>query len=276
MIHHFQQLLEGITNDPSRPVKEIPLMSEDEQRQLLTQWNDTRTDYPRDKCIHHFFEDQVQRTPEATALIFQNKDINYLELNNRSNQLARHLQTLGVKPGVFVGVQMERSIDMIIALLGIIKAGGAYLPLDPSYPEERLSYMVKDAAIRILLTEITFGKQVLRYPKSRNRRTPGTPRLSCLHFRFHRQAQRRDRIAKRRCEPLQLDVERLSLWRGEICCQKTSQGFCRFFLGTVRPAFKGVSRRYFAHRYCERCTRLYPRSFIRQNNPSCSCPFFAA
>jgi amino acid adenylation domain-containing protein len=124
-----------------------------EQQQLLVEWNDTKTDYPRDSSIHQLFEAQVQRTPDAVAVVFEQEELTYEELNRRSNQLAHYLRALGVGPEVFVAVCLERSLDMIIALLGILKAGGAYLPLDPAYPKARLSLMLKDSLAPVLLTQ---------------------------------------------------------------------------------------------------------------------------
>ena len=100
-------------------------------------WNDTQTDYPKDQCIHQLFEAQVARTPEAIAVVFEDQQLTYDELNTRANQLAHYLQGLGVVPDVLVGICMERSLEMVVALLGILKAGGAYVPLDPGYPKER-------------------------------------------------------------------------------------------------------------------------------------------
>jgi non-ribosomal peptide synthetase component F len=106
-----------------------------------------------DKCIHELFEQQVERAPEATAVVFKQQRLSYRELNERANQVAHHLSTLGVAPGSLVGICVERSLDMAIGLLGILKAGGAYLPLDPAYPKERLEFMLKDAGISLLLTQ---------------------------------------------------------------------------------------------------------------------------
>ncbi|HEY4387293.1 MAG TPA: amino acid adenylation domain-containing protein, partial [Ktedonobacteraceae bacterium] len=124
-----------------------------ERQQVLVEWNTTTTDYPKDKCIHQLFEEQVERTPEAIALVFADEQLSYRELNRRANQLAHYLRGLGVGPEVLVGICVERSVEMVVGLLGILKAGGAYLPLDPAYPPERLSSMLKDAAVGVLLTQ---------------------------------------------------------------------------------------------------------------------------
>ena len=123
-----------------------------ERHQLLVEWNDTATDYPRDKCLHQLFEQQVERTPEAVAVVFEDQQLTYRELNERANQLAHHLRRLGVAPQTLVGLCLKRSPELIIGVLGILKAGGAYLPLDAAYPPQRLKFIVEDAAIRFLVT----------------------------------------------------------------------------------------------------------------------------
>ncbi|MEK8015446.1 MAG: amino acid adenylation domain-containing protein [Candidatus Parabeggiatoa sp.] len=153
MIGHFQTLLEGIVANPGQRISELPLLTEHERHQLLVEWNDTQTDYPKDKCIHHLFEEVVEQTPEHVALVFEDQQMTYRELNAKANQLAHYLQTLGVKPEILVGICVERSCEMVVGLLGILKAGGAYVPLAPSYPKERLAFMLADAQVPILLTQ---------------------------------------------------------------------------------------------------------------------------
>ncbi|MFE1748578.1 amino acid adenylation domain-containing protein [Coleofasciculus sp. H7-2] len=153
MLGHFQTLLESIVANPEQRLCELPLLTAAERQQLLVDWNNTRRDYPQNQCFHQLFEAQVEQTPDAIALIFENQQLTYRELNIRANQLAGYLQQLGVVTGVIVGICVERSVDMIVGLLGILKAGGAYLPLDPSYPQERLNFMLEDAQISILLTQ---------------------------------------------------------------------------------------------------------------------------
>ena len=153
MTGHFQNLLEGIATDPDRRLSDLPLLMEDERHQLLVEWNATGADFPKDACIHQLFEEQVARTPEAIAVVFEDKQLTYRELNCRANRLAHHLQRLGVGPDVFVGICVERSLEMVIGILGILKAGGAYAPLDPSYPAERLGFMLGDAQVPVLLTQ---------------------------------------------------------------------------------------------------------------------------
>jgi amino acid adenylation domain-containing protein len=152
MIGHFQTLLEGIVANPLEHISELPLLTKHEQHQLV-QWNDTQIDYPKDKCIHQLFEAQVESTPEAVAVRFEDQQLTYRELNKNANQLAYYLQTLGVKPEVLVGICVERTIEMVIGLLGILKAGGAYVPIEPNYPLARIRYMLEDSTAPLLLTQ---------------------------------------------------------------------------------------------------------------------------
>jgi surfactin family lipopeptide synthetase A len=153
ILGNFQTLLEAAVADPEQRLSDLPLLTETERQQLLVEWNDTKTDRPRDLCIHQLFEEQVERTPDSVAVVFEAEQLTYGELNRRANQLAHHLRALGVGPEVLVAVCLERSLEMIIALLGILKAGGAYLPLDPAYPKERRAFMLQDAQVPVLLTQ---------------------------------------------------------------------------------------------------------------------------
>jgi amino acid adenylation domain-containing protein len=153
MVAQFQTLLEGIVRNPEQRISQLPLLSEAEKQQLLVTWNDTRKDYPKDKCLHELFETQVEKTPDAIALVFEDQQIPYRELNQHANQLAHHLRKLGVGPETLVGICIERSIEMIVGLLGILKAGGAYLPLDPSYPKERIAFMIRDSQAPVVLVQ---------------------------------------------------------------------------------------------------------------------------
>ena len=153
MAGHLQTLLEAVVADPGRQLAEFPLLTEPERHQILVEWNATAVDYPRNLCIHQLFENQVESTPEAVAVVFEDEHLTYRELNRRANQLAHYLQHLGVGPDVLVGICVERSLDMIVGLLGILKAGGAYLPLDPAFPSERIEFMLEDAQIPVLITQ---------------------------------------------------------------------------------------------------------------------------
>lgn len=175
MLGHLKTLLEGMAAQPEQYLSSLPMLTEPERRQLLVEWNNTQRDYPREQTIHHLFEAQVERTPEAVALVFpdlneamaqpqegnsseKSTQLTYRELNCRANQLARYLRTLGVGPGVLVGICMERSAEMMVGVLGVLKAGGAYVPLDPLSPRERLAAMLADAQTPVLLTQKRLAK----------------------------------------------------------------------------------------------------------------------
>ncbi|MEH2059372.1 MAG: amino acid adenylation domain-containing protein [Nostoc sp.] len=163
MMGHFVTLLEAIVANPQQRIDQLPMLTQSEQQQLLVEWNDTAVDYPQDKCIHQLFEEQVQRTPDAVAVVFENQQLTYHELNCRANQLAHYLQSLGVGADVLVGICVERSLEMLVGLLGILKAGGAYVPLDPEYPQDRLKFMLEDAQVPVLLSQ---QRLVERLPQS--------------------------------------------------------------------------------------------------------------
>ncbi|MBH8563641.1 amino acid adenylation domain-containing protein [Nostoc sp. CENA67] len=150
---HFQTLLQAIITNPEQRLWDLPLLTTSEQHQLLAEWNDTESEYPQDTCIHQLFESIVEKTPNAVAVIFENQEITYQQLNESANQLANYLRTLKVKPEVPVGICVERTPYLIIGLLAILKAGAAYLPLDPAYPRERLAFMLEDAAVTVLITQ---------------------------------------------------------------------------------------------------------------------------
>jgi amino acid adenylation domain-containing protein len=153
MSGHFVTLLEDIVANPTKPILRLSLLTEAEKLQLLIKNQGILVDYSQDQCIHQLFEAQVERTPDAVAVVFENQQLTYTELNCRANQLAHYLQTLGVGPEVLVGISVERSLEMIVGLLGILKAGGAYVPLDPDYPTERLQFMLEDCEATVLLTQ---------------------------------------------------------------------------------------------------------------------------
>jgi amino acid adenylation domain-containing protein len=153
MARHFQVLLETIAADPDQSIATLPIMSDAERRKIVVEWNDTGADYPKHKCIHELFEEQVERTPHAIAVEFEGQRMKYHELNARANRLGNHLISLGVGRESLVGICVERSVEMVVGLMGILKAGGAYLPLDPSYPTERLRFMLEDSQAAVLLTQ---------------------------------------------------------------------------------------------------------------------------
>ena len=157
MLGHFQQLLESSVANPGVKLDELEMLTPGERNQLLAEWSGSRTAYPRESTIQELFEAEVERSPGAVAVIFGDDKLTYRELNERANQLAHYLRGLGVGPDTLVGLCLERSFELIVGLLGILKAGGAYAPLDPTYPPERLAFMLKDSAAPVLLTEKWFA-----------------------------------------------------------------------------------------------------------------------
>jgi amino acid adenylation domain-containing protein len=153
MITHYRKLLESVVTNPEERIRKLEMLTGEEREQLLVEWNNTDREYPREQTIHQLFEAQAERTPDAVAAVFNNEQITYRQLNERANQLAHYLQNLGVGPEVLVAICMDRSLEMVIGLLGILKAGGAYVTLDPSHPQERLSFIIEDARSPVLLTQ---------------------------------------------------------------------------------------------------------------------------
>jgi amino acid adenylation domain-containing protein len=152
-IEHWRALLGAMVADDTQSVSSLSLLTPAQRRQVLLDWNDTAAVYPQDRCIHHLFEEQVERTPELIAVVFEEQQLTYRRLNAEANQLAHHLRALGVKPDTRVAICVERGLQMVIAMLATLKAGGAYVPLDPAYPAERLAYMLTDAEPVVLLTQ---------------------------------------------------------------------------------------------------------------------------
>jgi amino acid adenylation domain-containing protein len=152
LVGHFQTMLDGIVADLDTPISRLPLLTGAERQQLLMAWNQTRTHAPQDSCLHDLFEAQVERTPDAVAVVCEDQQLTYRELNRRANQLAHYLRGHGVGPEVLVGICMERSLELVVGLLGILKAGGAYVPLDPAYPPARIAFMLDDSQAPVLLT----------------------------------------------------------------------------------------------------------------------------
>ena len=138
--------------NPDQPISRLPLLSLEERHTLLVKWNATQGEYPREACTHTLFERQMERTPEATAVIFEGRQLTYRELNQKANQLAHYLRKLGIKAEARVGICLDRSLDMIVALLGILKAGAAYVPMDPELPTERVAFMLEDSGVVAVLT----------------------------------------------------------------------------------------------------------------------------
>ncbi|NPE50869.1 amino acid adenylation domain-containing protein, partial [Dickeya dadantii] len=157
---YWQTLLRGMVADTHQPVAQITLLSDAERQQVLYGFNDTAADFPADICIHQCFEQQAARQPDAVAVVFENESLSYGELNRRANRLAHWLTEWGVRPDNRVAMALERSPELIVALLATLKAGGAYVPLDPGYPTERLQYMLADSAPVVLITTTALNTRI--------------------------------------------------------------------------------------------------------------------
>jgi amino acid adenylation domain-containing protein len=153
LFKHYTNLLDEIIRDGARPISELSLLSAVEREQVVLGWNETANPYDEELCPHHLFERQMERTPEAVAVVSDEGCLSYGELNRRANRLARRLRRLGIEPEAVVGVCLEKSSEMVVGLLGALKAGGAYLPLDPTYPAERLGFMLENASARLIVTQ---------------------------------------------------------------------------------------------------------------------------
>ena len=163
---HFARLLRSGLEDPRATLDELEILTDEERRRLLVEWNDTARDYPRDRCVHELFEDQVERAPDSTALVDGELRLSYRELDERSNRLARHLQKLGVAANTPVGICLNRSAELVISVLAVLKAGGAYVPYDPTYPAERMKAMLEDVKLKVLLTrQSLLGRLPERKPR---------------------------------------------------------------------------------------------------------------
>jgi amino acid adenylation domain-containing protein len=153
LLDHWQTLLESMAAASDQPLTALSMLTSAETQRMLGEWNATQADYPRDACLHHLFEQQAQQTPEAVAAVFEQQQLTYGELEQYANRLAHTLQHKGVGPEVLVGIYVERSLEMLVGLLAVLKAGGAYIPLDPAYPRERLAFMLADSQSPVLLTQ---------------------------------------------------------------------------------------------------------------------------
>jgi amino acid adenylation domain-containing protein len=157
-LSHYETLLLGMVEDVNQPVSLMPLLNQADHRQQVVDWNATAAEYPRNACVHQLFEAEAKAKPDAVAVTFENEQLTYEQLDRRANRLANYLGSIGVKPGMFVGIFVERSLDMIVALLGVMKAGAAYVPMDPTYPPERISFVLGDANVPVLLTQEKLAK----------------------------------------------------------------------------------------------------------------------
>jgi len=255
MAGHLQTLLSGIVADPQQQLWELPLLTEAEKAQLA-KWNDTQIEYPP-HCIHQLFEAQVERTPDAIAVVCADRQLTYKELNWRANQLAYYLQKLGVSTETIVGICVEPSLDAIVGLLGILKAGGAYLPLDPAYPVQRLAFMVSDARLSLVISQRSLANSFEQIP------------VVCLDTDWDRIAQQSQENPVCNTTPDNLAyviytsgstgkpkgvlglhrgaINRFQwMWQtypftgGEVCCQKTSLNFVDSVWETFGALLQGV------------------------------------
>ena len=157
---HFQKLLEGVIVNQDEQIAKLPVLTDAERHQLLVEWNSTEMEYARDRCLHQLFEAQAVRTPDAIAVVFGKESLTYGELDRRANQLARHLIRLGAKPDGLVGICLERSLEMVVGLFAILKAGSAYVPIDPAYPRDRIGYMLENSEAALLLTQAPLAENL--------------------------------------------------------------------------------------------------------------------
>jgi amino acid adenylation domain-containing protein len=172
---YYERVLAAMARDTLNPLETEPFLDDAERHKVLVEWNDTACDFPHDTCFHQLFERQVERTPDAEAVVFGDQTLSYRELNSRANRLAHHLRSLGVGPETLVGISVERSIEMVVGILGILKAGGAFVPLDPAYPRDRLAFMIEDSGIQVLLTQErlvdslpSFGEKIIYLEQGAN------------------------------------------------------------------------------------------------------------
>ncbi|WP_414589464.1 non-ribosomal peptide synthetase [Scytonema sp. PCC 10023] len=163
LAENFETTLKNIIDNQDTSVSRLNILSAAEQHQILVEWNDTSANYPKNVCICELFEAQVERTPDAVAVVFEQEQLTYRELNCRANQLAHYLRTLCVGPEVLVGICMERSLEMVVGILGILKAGGVYVPLDPLYPKEHLAFILADTQVSVLVTQQRLVKKLPNY-----------------------------------------------------------------------------------------------------------------
>ncbi len=162
---HYAALLQDIVDAPQTRIYQLPLLTLEERKQILVDWNATQADFPADRCLYQLFEAQAEQLPDADALAFAGRTLSYAGLNAKANQLAHYLRCKGVGPNVLVGLCIERSLEMVIGMLGIMKAGGAYVPIDPHYPEQRIEFMLNDARIDVLLTRQALAAILPHYAK---------------------------------------------------------------------------------------------------------------
>ncbi len=258
MSRHFETLLAAIVGNPDKRIGELSLLDEPERRQLLQEWTNTRFAYPFN-CIHELFEEQVTKTPEAVAVIAEGRQITFAELDQRANQLARYLQRRGVGPEVIVAVFMERSIETLVGLLGILKAGGAFVAVDPSYPAERIGFLIEDSRAPIVITEQhllnilpvsaaqavcldVHWAEIERESKERPACVASPENAAYLIYTSGSTGTPRGSVGSHHAA-----LNRFAwMWRsfpfseGEVCCQKTSLSFADSIWESFGPLLRGI------------------------------------
>ncbi|GAB1540090.1 hypothetical protein NUACC21_27590 [Scytonema sp. NUACC21] len=263
-IDNFQTLLESIIAHPEQPIQELSLLTTQEREQLLFNFNQTCADYPQDVSLHQLFEQQVERTPELTVLISQSEKLTYRQLNHRVNQLAHYLQKQGVTEETLVAICLERSVDMVVGILAILKAGGAYIPLDPSYPVERLNFMLSDSQASLVISHSSFVKNFEHMTNDKRQMT-----LISLDsdWEIIQQESQQNLISASKADNLAyiiytsgstgtpkgvLGTHRGTvnglhwLWKtypftpGEVCCQKTAISFVDSVWEIFAPLLQGI------------------------------------
>ncbi|HLO50179.1 MAG TPA: amino acid adenylation domain-containing protein [Kamptonema sp.] len=256
---NFQHLLAGIVANPDLRVNELSLLTSSEKQQL-SDWNCTQTDYPKDACIHQLFEAQVEKTPDAVAIVFEDRQLTYQELNQQADRLADYLRELGVQSEVLVGICVERSIEMVVGLLGILKAGGAYVPLDPAYPQERLAFILSDAQVSVLLTRKNLIKELpalstnitpvvvyfdgkwdtISHLKSKIPNPKLSDNLAYVLYTSGSTGTPKGVLGRHRSAVNRLNWNPYPFEQGEICCQKTSLNFIDSVWEIFAPLLHGL------------------------------------
>ena len=259
---HFRNLVNAVLKNPDEPLARIALMDEREREQTVVQWNDTATDYPRDLHIHSAFERQAARTPDRTALVFQGKKIPYWRINEDANRLAHYLLKKGVGPGNLVGVSIERSPELTVALLGVLKTGAAYVPLDPSYPLQRLTSTLEDTRAECVLSNNGIGKKLpdtvrnlimldseadpIRNESPLNpvMNIMGLSRVERAYVLYTSGSSGRPKgvegTHRGAMNRMRWMWERYPFKAGEVCCQKTNVGFVDSVWEIFGPLLAGV------------------------------------
>ncbi|HXM35036.1 MAG TPA: amino acid adenylation domain-containing protein, partial [Pyrinomonadaceae bacterium] len=259
LLRQLSTLLEAIVASPDKRISCLPLMSEAERHLILSDWNTTRAEYPRKRCIHQLFEDQVKRTPDVVAVVFGSDRVTYAELNARANQLAHYLLRLGVAPETRVAICVDRSIEMIVGLLGILKAGGVYVPLEPTHPKERLSFMIEDSQAQLVLTQNYLlqslptldalvvaldadAHEIARQERENPSVTIAAENAAHVIYTSGSTGRPKGVVSAHRSS-----VNRFAwMWReypfapGEVCCQKTSLSFVDSIWEIFGPLLQGV------------------------------------